>query len=156
MCCCLCWKTKEFAANKPDFITRFTRWIPNRSKSQVTPWGTTDRDPIPILIQLYSCDPEAIQSLSLIRINPNLQAAVRKDLEFFIPQLCSFYLQGHYPNSQQLVDLIVQAASNDFYFSHRIFFFLRSVDLSKVTDPKIAEGQKVAIDNVLKGIYKTI
>ena len=105
-CCCLCWKEKEFAANKPDFITRFTRWIPNRSKSQAIPWNT-DRDPIPILIQLYSCDPQAVQSLSLIRINPNLQSAVRKDLEFFIPQLCSFYLQGHYPNSQQLVDLIV-------------------------------------------------
>jgi hypothetical protein len=48
MCCCLCWKEKEFSAAKPDFIKRFTQWIPNRSKN-VDSWNL-DKDPIPLLI----------------------------------------------------------------------------------------------------------
>lgn len=55
-CCCLCWKKKEFSAAKPDFVSRFTRWIPNAKTLGVG--GTSaglDKDPIPCLIKLYSC-----------------------------------------------------------------------------------------------------
>ena len=52
---------------------------------------------------------------------------MRKDLEFFIPQLCSFYLQGYYEQTDKLVSFLVQASKYDFYFSHRIWFFFRSV-----------------------------
>ena len=56
------------------------------------------KDPIPVLISLYSCEPTAVQELSKCRINPDLTSPVRQDLEFYIPQLISFYLQGYYPN----------------------------------------------------------
>ena len=83
LCCCLCWKEKEFAANKPDFIKRFTKWLPgdrggNEDASAV-------KDPIPVLIQLYSCEPNAVIELSKCRINPDLTSPVRTDLEFYIP-----------------------------------------------------------------------
>lgn len=90
LCCCFCIKKKAFAAAKPDFISRFTKWIPSTKPI------VKDKDPIPFLIKLYSCQPDAIEALATCRINPDLKAAVRKDLEFFIPQLCSFYLQGYY------------------------------------------------------------
>ena len=92
----------EFAAAKPDFIKRFEKWIPDKLKHQSTQLapGARDKDPIPILISLYSCDPNAVESLAQCRINPDMSAPVRKDLEFFIPQLCSFYLQGYYDNMQ--------------------------------------------------------
>ena len=57
-CCCLCWKKKEFSAAKPDFVTRFTRWIPNAKTLGVGGGGPIkdkDQDPIPCLIKLYSC-----------------------------------------------------------------------------------------------------
>lgn len=72
--------------------------------------------------------------LTKCRINPDLTSPVRLDLEFYIPQLISFYLQGYYPNMEQLVNLIVQACSTDFYFSHRIFFQLKSVTFESLND----------------------
>ena len=53
-----------------------------------------------MLISLYSCEPTAVQELSKCRINPDLTSPVRQDLEFYIPQLISFYLQGYYPNME--------------------------------------------------------
>ena len=35
---------------------------------------------------------------------------------------------------EQLVELIVQACKSDFYFSHRIFFALKSVTFEAITD----------------------
>jgi hypothetical protein len=80
MCCCLCWKKKEFSAAKPDFVTRFTKW---KFLGGVT--KEVDADPIPFLIKLYSYQPDAIDCLATCRINPDLKATVRQDLEFFIP-----------------------------------------------------------------------
>lgn len=88
-----------------------------------------------MLIQLYSCKPKAIEELAQCRINPDLTSPVRKDLEFYIPQLISFFLQGYYPKMEELVDLIVQACKTDFYFSHRIFFQLKSVTFDSLNDP---------------------
>lgn len=155
-CCCCCWKQKEFSAAKPDFIKRFTKWLPSSGVRASHLAASADRDPIPVLIQLYSCEPNAVDELASCRLNPDLKATVRKDLEFYIPQILSFYLQGYYPNMQQLVDLIVQACKTDFYFSHRIYFFLKSVTFEALTDPAREEEQKTAVDTVLKNIYKMI
>ena len=50
----------------------------------------------------------------------------------------------------------MQASQNDFYFSHRIFFFFKSVLFEKITDVQKQESQREASDVVLKSIYKTI
>ena len=56
----------------------------------------------------------------------------------------------------QLVNLIVQACKNDFYFSHRIFFQLRSVTFESLNDVIKEEQQRQAVDTVLKNIYEMI
>ena len=68
-CCCLCWKEKEFASAKPDFIKRFDKWIPDKYKlgnhqSVSKQLWNRDKDPIPILILLYSNNPDAVAQLS--------------------------------------------------------------------------------------------
>ena len=83
-------------------------------------------DPIPGLIKLYSCDASAMALLGACRINPDLKSKLRRDLEFFIPQICSLYLQGFYPRQQELVNFIL-AASNEFHFSHKVLFFLQAI-----------------------------
>ena len=50
LCCCLCWKEKEFAARKPDFIKRFTKWIPDRKAQEQERMAAASKDPIPVLI----------------------------------------------------------------------------------------------------------
>ena len=95
---------------------------------------SADKDPIPVLIKLYSCEPSAISELATCRINPDLTSPVRTDIEFYIPQLISFYLQGVYPKMDQFIDFVVRACQQDFYFSHRIFFQLKSVTFEAITD----------------------
>lgn len=50
----------------------------------------------------------------------------------------------------------MQAAAKDFYFSHRIFFFLKSVFFEGIADPRMQETQREAVDIILKGIYKNV
>jgi len=106
MCCCLCWKQKEFSHNKPEFVGQFTRWLPSLKGANKRN-EDDDLDPIPSLIKLYSCDPTAMIELSHCRINPNLRSKQRRDLEFYIPQLCSFYLQGYFEQQEELVNFIL-------------------------------------------------
>ena len=57
---------------------------------------------------------------------------------------------------QQLVDLIIQASECDFYFSHRIYFFFKSVMFDKLTDRTKIETQSQAVELVLKSMYRMI
>ena len=80
-----------------------------------------------LLVRLYAHDPKAIKALESIRVNPDFTSQFRSDLEFFITQLCSFYVQGDFEHPLELVNLIVMAASSSFYFSHRVWFFFQSL-----------------------------
>ena len=62
-----------------------------------------------------------------MRVNPDFTSTQRTDLEFYIPQLCSFYLRGDSEKPQPLVNLILLASSTSFYFSHRIWFYFQSM-----------------------------
>lgn len=62
-------------------------------------------------------------------MNPDFKSIFRDDLEFYIPQLCSFYLKGNLENptdTNTLFNVIILAAQTNFFFSHRIWFFFRS------------------------------
>lgn len=107
-------------------------------------------DPIPALIKLYSLSKDAVTSLSACRINPDMRAKVtqRRDLEFYIPQLLSFYVHGYFDNSEQLENLLLRAARSDHFFSHRILFFLRAFVLERLPDQEKAKQQKKGIDKI--------
>ena len=81
--------------NKPEFVGRFTKWASNVAKKGQGPSGGHhgDKDPIPYLISLYACEDDAVKELAMCRVNPNFDNPIRNDLEFFIPQLCTFYIQ---------------------------------------------------------------
>jgi hypothetical protein len=89
-----------------------------------------------VLIRLYAHDPHAVKQLERVRVNPDFTSRFRNDLEFFIPQLCCFYLKGDSGESQQeeLVNLIVMASTSSFFYSHRIWFFYQSM-LFPIEDP---------------------
>jgi len=97
----------------------------------------SDVDPIPGLIKLYCDNPMAMQELQMCRINPNIRSKQRKDLESFIPQICSFYLQGYYSQADDLVNFILNASGN-FNFSHRVLFFFSAILFGKITPEKEA------------------
>lgn len=80
-----------------------------------------------LLIRLYAHDLSAIKDLEGVRVNPDFTSGQRSDLEFYIPQLCSFYLRGDSEKPQPLVNLILLASSTSFFFSHRIWFYFQSM-----------------------------
>lgn len=92
--------------------------------------------------------------LTKCRINPNLKSKQRHDLEFFIPQLCSFYLQGYFSETEQLVNFILQA-SGEFHFSHRILFFFSAIVFNKITRER-ESIQRNSIDKVVNGLLGQI
>lgn len=71
----------------------FTKWLPSLNTAKR---DEKDPDPIPSLIKLYSDNVLGMEELSRCRINPDLRATQRRDLEFFIPQICSFFITGYY------------------------------------------------------------
>lgn len=87
-------------------------------------------DPLTLLIRLYAHDTKAIDDLEKVRVNPDFTSQFRADLEFFIPQLCSFYLRGDFEDPERLVNLLVMAATSSFFFSHRIWFYFQSMIFS--------------------------
>ena len=44
----------------------------------------------------------------------------------------------------------------DFYFSHRIYFFMKSVVLDNIVDKKKKEAQKKAVEDVMNSMHKMI
>lgn len=51
---------------------------------------------------------------------------------------------------------MIQASECDFYFSHRIYFFFKSVVLNNVTDRVKKETMSQAVELVMKGMYRMI
>lgn len=120
-CCCLCCETSK-EVTKQTFVTRFEKWLNLDSKlsSDKVQHVST------VMLRLYAHQPGAIKSLESCRINPNFSSQFRDDLEFFVPQLCSFYLKGNLEDHKQLFDVITMASSASFFFSHRVWFFFHS------------------------------
>lgn len=65
--------------------------------------------------------------LQSCRVNPDFNSSIRKDLEFYIPQLCSIYMQGDIDHPEQLINLILNSSTQSIFFSHRVWFFLQSL-----------------------------
>jgi len=70
-----------------------------------------------------------VEDLEKVRVNPDFTSRFRADLEFYIPQLCSFYLRGDIEEPERLVNLLVLAGASSFFFSHRMWFYFKSMIL---------------------------
>lgn len=78
-------------------------------------------------MRLYAHEDNVVEELTKCRLNPDFTSYVRSDLEFFIPEISSFYLRGKYEEQQNLLNLLTSACSISFFFSHRLYFFMKSV-----------------------------
>lgn len=71
-------------------------------------------------------------------MNPNLICTknIRNDLEFYIPQICTFLIFGEYEKVEELLGFLCKACYGSFFFAHRIIWFLKSLlnTFSKYSD----------------------
>ena len=79
-------------------------------------------------MRLYAREPQAITNFESCRLNPDFTQAIRNDVEFYIPQICSFYLSKECTEEEadELSKFIIMACKSEFFFSHRVMFFLNT------------------------------
>lgn len=89
---------------------RFKKWLNVRNNKVHANSITDDLQHIfNLLTELYAHDEGAVEELMKCRINPDFTNFVRSDLEFFIPEISSFYLRGKFEEQQSLLNLMTSA-----------------------------------------------
>ena len=135
-CCCLCRsniKTKDsFQKNLRSYLSK----------------EGTDASDLPFnkLTNLFAnADDEAIKALEDFRLNPNFvsENKLRNDLEFYIPQLCTFLLFGDIKAVDEFFTFLCKVCNASFFFAHRVHWFLSAMI-------NAAEEKKESIINILK------
>ena len=100
-----------------------------------------------ILTNLFSNKDGSISALESIRLNPNLVSVnkLRNDLEFYIPQLCTFLLFGEMKAIEEFFVFLCKVCNASFFFAHRVHWFLSAMI-------NAAQDKKNDIINILKMI----
>ena len=129
---------KEFSKKCCDFLINKICQSNKRSKKfYMKGWrdylereGNEASDkPFKILTNLFINDEEAISGLESIRLNPNLvnENKLRNDLEFYIPQLCTFLLFGEMKDIEEFFVFLCKACNLSYFFAHRVHWFLSAM-----------------------------
>lgn len=70
----------------------------------------------------------SINDFYKVRINPNLLLkGFRNDLEFYIPQLCTFLIFGRVDVVEEFLTFLSKACYASHFFAHRVIWFLKSL-----------------------------
>ena len=109
------------------------------------------------LTRLFAnADEDTIKGLGDFRINPNLvsQNKLRNDLEFYIPQLCTFLLFGDIKAIEEFFVFLCKACDASFFFAHRVHWFLSAmINAAEEKRDKIIEILKL-VNTVFKSPSK--
>jgi len=118
--CCCCCQNKE--KSKKSYQKGW--------RSYLIKEGTdTSDEPFRILTNLFTNKDGSIAALESIRLNPNLVSAnkLRNDLEFYIPQLCTFLLFGEMKAIEEFFVFLCKVCNASFFFAHRVHWFLSAM-----------------------------
>ncbi|KAL4507121.1 hypothetical protein ABPG72_001914 [Tetrahymena utriculariae] len=137
--CCKCFKCcqeiDQSLLTSNDRKKILNKLIKNTSDPQLYDANSQISDPIQILIGLYLSENDEdkndqfMQNLLRCRINANYTSRTnqRDDVEYYIPQLCSFIAFQQEFKVQKMVNYIKQAGQINFYFAHLLYFYIRSL-----------------------------
>ena len=83
------------------------------------------------LVDILSGSQKEFQEIEYCRINPDYSTETRNDIEFFIPQIFG-YIIDNYSDTDSikkiLIKILIDAAEASFYFSHRLYFFIKAYE----------------------------
>ena len=119
-CLCCCCKNKE----------KGKKFYQKGWRSFLIKEGIDSSDePFVILTNLYTNKDGSIAALESIRLNPNLVSVnkLRNDLEFYIPQLCTFLLFGEMKSIEEFFVFLCKVCNASFFFAHRVHWFLSAM-----------------------------
>ena len=152
---CSCFKSEK-NKDKKYYIDKWRKYLTNESTSKAKM-----NDPFIILANIWAHKP-VIRNLENVRINPNLirkervkslsNIIIRNDLEFYIPQLCSFIIFGDSELVDQLLSFLCKSCYCSFFFAHRVIWFLKSM----LTNEEIHNESNTEMNNRISDIIHTI
>ena len=118
-CCCLC-NSKEDSKN--FFRKGWRDYLIREGKDETN-------KPFRLLTNLFVNEEDSITALETIRLNPNLvsENKLRNDLEFYIPQLCTFLLFGEVKDIEEFFVFLCKVCNASFFFAHRVHWFLMAM-----------------------------
>ena len=118
-CCCCC---TNYEKTKNAYKKGWRKYLKKETND-------TSHESFTILTNLFANADNAIESLESIRLNPNLvsENKLRNDLEFYIPQLCTFLLFGEFKDIEQFFVFLCKVCNASFFFAHRVHWFLSAM-----------------------------
>ena len=119
-CCCCC---TNYEQSKNYFKKGWRKYLTKEEASD------SSNESFTILTNLFANADNAIESLESIRLNPNLvsEHKLRNDLEFYIPQLCTFLLFGEIKAIEEFFVFLCKVCNASFFFAHRVHWFLSAM-----------------------------
>ncbi len=85
-------------------------------------------DPFKVLTELWGHKTLSLEDFYKVRINPNLLLeGFRNDLEFYIPQLCTFLIFGRVDVVEEFLTILCKSCYASLFFTHRVIWFLKSL-----------------------------
>ena len=118
-CCCLCHSKQK---SKNYYKKNWQKYLIKE--------GNDSADlPFKKLTNLFANADDAIEGLQDLRLNPNLvsEHKLRNDLEFYIPQLCTFLLFGDMKAIEEFFVFLCKVCNASFFFAHRVHWFLSAM-----------------------------
>ena len=118
-CCCCCHSTEK---SKKSYQKGWRSYL-------IKEGVDSSDEPFLILTNLFTNKDGSIAALESIRLNPNLVSAnkLRNDLEFYIPQLCTFLLFGEMKAIEEFFVFLCKVCNASFFFAHRVHWFLSAM-----------------------------
>ena len=150
-CCCCCCSNQSEISQKNLFISKLQEYLKLNEKED------TDL-PFLILTNLYASNTsidKVIDQLHQIRLNPNYLIKFRTDLEFYIPQLCTYLLFGGKNEIEEFFVLLCQACELSHFFGHRIHWFLAAMINPLVEKENKVKDNLIMINTLYKSENKT-
>jgi len=134
-CCCCC---TNYEKSKNSYRKGWRKYLTKEGND-------ASDESFTILTNLFANADNAIEALERIRLNPNLvsENKLRNDLEFYIPQLCTFLLFGEVKAIEEFFVFLCKVCNASFFFAHRVHWFLSAMINS-------AQEKKEAIISILK------
>ena len=120
-CQCCCCAKKKLSNNY--YIKKWRKYL-NSHK-----FTLSKDDAFTPLTKFFAKSEDAINELKKVRLNPDLSKSrkIRNDLEFYIPQLCTFILFGEVIYIQEFFAFLCRAANLNFFFAQRVHWFLSAM-----------------------------
>ena len=134
-CCCCC---TNYEKSKSSYRKGWRKYLTREGND-------ASDESFTILTNLFANADNAIEALESIRLNPNLvsENKLRNDLEFYIPQLCTFLLFGELKAIEEFFVFLCKVCNASFFFAHRVHWFLSAMINN-------AQEKKDEIINILK------